>query len=122
MGRAPREKPARLAAKLAQIRNALNLSQDDMIRRLGLEHQLTREEVSKYERGLRVPSLPALLKYARAAGLAVDDLIDDDSDLPEKLPTSSKSAGSKQRKSLHGKSNRSVMDHPSARRGSGGRK
>lgn len=103
MGRTPREKPARLAAKLVQIRNALNLSQDDMIRRLGLEHLLTREEVSKYERGLRVPSLPTLLKYARAAGLTVDDLIDDESDLPKKLPTSKKSSGNK--KSSHGKKN-----------------
>jgi len=103
MGRTPREKPARLAAKLVQIRNALKLSQDDMIRRLGLEHQLTREEVSKYERGLRVPSLLTLLKYARTAGLTVDDLIDDESDLPKKLPTSKKSDGIKKQKSSRGK-------------------
>src|SRR5437764_9402195 len=103
MGRAPREKPARLAAKLAQIRNALNISQDDMIRRLGLEHQLTREEVSKYERGLRVPSLLTLLKYARTAGLTVDNLIDDESDLPKKLPTGKKNDGIKKQKSTPGK-------------------
>jgi transcriptional regulator with XRE-family HTH domain len=103
MGRTPREKPARLAAKLVQIRKALNLSQDDMIRRLGLEHLLTREEVSKYERGLRVPSLPTLLKYAKTAGLIVDDLIDDESDLPTKLPTGKKSSGNK--KASRGKTN-----------------
>lgn len=103
MGRTPREKPARLAAKLVQIRKTLNLSQDDMIRRLGLEHLLTREEVSKYERGLRVPSLPTLLIYARTAGLIVDDLIDDESDLPTKLPTSKKSSGNK--KAPRGKKN-----------------
>jgi transcriptional regulator with XRE-family HTH domain len=105
MGRVPREKPARLAAKLVYIRNALNLSQDDMIRRLGLEHQLTREEVSKYERGLRVPSLLTLLKYARAAGLIVDDLIDDEFDLPEKLPAGKKSDGISNKLSSHGKNN-----------------
>lgn len=103
MGRTPREKPARLAAKLVQIRNALNLSQGDMIRRLGLEHILTREEVSKYERGLRVPSLLTLLKYARTAGLIVDDLINDESDLPKKLPTSKRS--SKNKKSSYDKKN-----------------
>ena len=86
MGRAPREKPVRLAEKLAYIRNALNLSQDDMIKRLGLECRLTREEISKYERGLRVPSLLMLLKYARTAGLIVDDLIDDEVSLPAELP------------------------------------
>lgn len=86
MGRVPREKPARLAQKLTHVRRALNLSQDEMVRRLNLEGQLTREEVSKYERGLRVPSLLTLLKYARAAGLLVDELIDDELELPERLP------------------------------------
>lgn len=89
MGRAPREKPVRLAEKLAHIRKALNLSQDNMIKQLGLENHLTREEVSKYERGLRVPSLPTLLKYARMAGIIVDDLIDDEVDLPSQLPRGS---------------------------------
>ncbi|HZT60138.1 MAG TPA: helix-turn-helix transcriptional regulator [Pyrinomonadaceae bacterium] len=91
MGRTPREKPARLAEKLTHIRKALNLSQDDLIRRLGLEGQITREEISKYERGLRVPSLPSLLKYAKTAGLIVDDLIDDEVDLPAKMPVRRKS-------------------------------
>jgi transcriptional regulator with XRE-family HTH domain len=62
-----------------------------MVRRLGLEGQLTREEVSKYECGLRVPSLLTLLKYARAVGVIVDTLIDDELDLPPKL--SSKYSG-----------------------------
>lgn len=86
MGRTPREKPARLAEKLTHLRQALNLSQDDMVRRLGLDGQLTREEISKYERGLRVPSLLTLLKYARTAGLVIDDLVDDECSLPNKLP------------------------------------
>lgn len=90
MGRSPREKPVRLAEKLAYIRNSLNLSQEEMIRLLGLEARLTREEISKYERGLRAPSLPNLLKYARAAGLIVDELIDDEIDLPNKLPRKAK--------------------------------
>ena len=85
MGRTPRDKPARLAEKLAYIRKSLNLSQDELVRLLKLEAHLTREEISKYERGLRVPSLPTLLKYARAAGLIVDDLIDDEIDLPARL-------------------------------------
>jgi transcriptional regulator with XRE-family HTH domain len=90
MGRAPREQPARLAEKLTYVRRVMNLSQDELVRRLGLEDRLTREEISKYERGLRVPSLITLLGYARAAGLIVDDLIDDKVDLPKELPTNSK--------------------------------
>lgn len=85
MGRTPRDKPVRLAEKLAYIRKSLNLSQDELVRLLKLETQLTREEISKYERGLRVPSLPTLLKYARTAGLIVDDLIDDEINLPTRL-------------------------------------
>lgn len=85
MGRTPREKPARLAEKLLHIRKALDLSQDEIVRELHLESWLTREEISKYERGLRVPSLPTLLKYARIAGLIVDDLIDDDVEIPRRL-------------------------------------
>jgi transcriptional regulator with XRE-family HTH domain len=90
MGRSSREKPALLAQKLTYIRRAFNLSQDEIIRRLALEQQLNREEVSKYERGLRVPSLLTLLRYAKFAGLIVDDLIDDEIQLPEKLPTNLK--------------------------------
>jgi len=85
MGRTPRDKPARLAEKLAYIRKSLNLSQDELVRVLKLESYLTREEISKYERGLRVPSLPTLLRYARVAGLIVDDLIDDKIELSSKL-------------------------------------
>jgi len=85
MGRTPRDKPARLAEKLVYIRKSLNMSQDELVRLLKLELNLTREEISKYERGLRVPSLPTLLKYARAVGLIVDDLIDDEIDLSVKL-------------------------------------
>ncbi len=97
MGRTPREKPARLAEKLLRIREALGLSQDGMLHRLGLKQQLTREEVSKYERGVRVPSLPTILKYARTSGLVVDYLIDDDLDLPNTLPVTNKVKGSKSR-------------------------
>lgn len=93
MGRIPREKPMRLAEKLTYIRKALNLSQDGIVHHLGVEAHLTREEVSKYERGLRVPSLLTLLKYARAAGLIVDELIDDDFDLPKRLPARPPSGG-----------------------------
>ena len=85
MGRTSREKPERLAEKLLQIRLALDLSQGDLLSRLGLTERLNRDDVSKYERGVREPSLPVLLRYARAAGISTDVLIDDELDLPKKL-------------------------------------
>lgn len=86
MGSRAREKPARLAEKLVQIRQALDLSQDGMIRRMGVTDKITREDISKYERGLREPSLLVLLEYGRAANVPVEVLIDDEIDLPRNLP------------------------------------
>lgn len=85
MGRYHRQKPARLAEKLLHIREAFGLSQNEMIRRLGLEGEITQSRISGYELGTREPSLPTLLKYARVAGISTDFLIDDDLNLPSKL-------------------------------------
>lgn len=85
MGKGKRERPTRLGDKLTQIRKKLALSQNEMLRHLGLNDKLTREELSAYERGVREPTLLTLLKYAQVAGVYVDVLIDDDVDLPEKL-------------------------------------
>ncbi|MDQ5826531.1 MAG: helix-turn-helix domain-containing protein [Chloroflexota bacterium] len=93
MGRASRPKPSRLAEKVLQIRTDLGLSQNGMIGRMGLTDELLREEISLFEHGVRVPPLPVLLEYARAANVYVDALIDDDVDLPKKLPARAKSEG-----------------------------
>lgn len=93
MGRASRPKPKRLAEKLLQIRTALGLSQNQLIRRLGFVDEITQDYISAYERAVREPPLPVLLEYARAANAFVDVLIDDSLDLPEKLPSVSKSEG-----------------------------
>lgn len=90
MGKGRREKPARLAGKLAQIRKTFALSQNEMLRLLGLSDKLTREELSAYERGVREPSLLTLLKYAEVAGVCLDVLANDKLNLPAKLPASSR--------------------------------
>lgn len=82
MGRYHRQKPVRLAEKLLSIRMALGLSQNEMIRRLGLEGEITQSRISGYELGTREPSLPTLLKYARAFRISTDVLIDDNLNLP----------------------------------------
>jgi transcriptional regulator with XRE-family HTH domain len=86
MGRASREKPERLAEKLFRIRTALGLSQNGMLVRMGIHEKSYRNYISDFELGVREPTLLVLLKYARAAGVYVDVLIDDELDLPESLP------------------------------------
>ncbi len=86
MGSSSRPKPVRLAEKLLQVRTTLGLSQNEMLRHLGLADELFRSSISKYELGTREPPLPILLRYAQAAGVCVDVLIDDLVDLPKKMP------------------------------------
>jgi transcriptional regulator with XRE-family HTH domain len=102
MGTAARRKPARLAEKLLIIRSSLGLSQNGMIRRIGFVDELTQAEISMFERGIRVPSLPVLLEYARAANLYLDVLVDDSLDLPLRIPAPTKHEGIK-RKSNYSK-------------------
>lgn len=82
----PRPKPERLAEKLRQVRVTLGLSQTEMLKRLGLEEVMKHARISEYESGTREPSLMTLLQYARVAGVHAEDLIDDEADLPDKLP------------------------------------
>jgi transcriptional regulator with XRE-family HTH domain len=96
MGRAARQRPQRLSEKLVHIRTTLGLSQNEMVRRLGLEGHLLREDVSRFERGIGgEPPLGLLLRYARAIsttghGEFLEALIDDELDLPEELPANPK--------------------------------
>lgn len=83
MARGARLKPKRLAEKLLQIRMALGLSQNGMIKRLGVD--LTQNRISEYELGTGEPPLPILLLYARSVNISTDVLIDDEMDLPAKL-------------------------------------
>lgn len=86
MGRSNRPKPARLAAKLAQIRTALGLTQEQMIERLDYTASpLYPSYISGFETGEREPSLLILLAYAHCAGVSTDVLIDDHLNLPDKL-------------------------------------
>jgi transcriptional regulator with XRE-family HTH domain len=85
MGSASRQKAERLAEKLLKIRLALDLSQDSMMVRLGLADEHVRSRISAYERGIREPALPVLLRYARCVGISTDVLIDDELELPAKL-------------------------------------
>ncbi len=86
-----------LCARLLMVRERLQLSQNELINRMGLVGELTQARVSAYERGEREPPLMVLLQYARAANVYVEALIDDEVDLPERLPTPTKSEGVRRR-------------------------
>ena len=87
MGARARHKPKRLADKLCRIRESLGLSQNEMIRRMDAEELMAQNTISEYELGKNEPPLPVLLQYARVANVSTDVLIDDELDLPKKLPT-----------------------------------
>jgi transcriptional regulator with XRE-family HTH domain len=90
MGRSARLRSERLAEKLREIRTALGLSQNELIKQLGLDDLIYQSNVSGYESGEREPPLPILLKYADAAGVCLDVLANDDLNLPDRLPSKPK--------------------------------
>ena len=79
-----RPRPANLAKKLRQIRHVLGLSQSELVRRL--DENMHYGRISEFELGKRVPPLRVLLAYARVAGIHMVVLVDDDIDLPARLP------------------------------------
>ena len=89
MGTKPRQRPQRLGEKLLAIRNALGLSQSQMVKRLDVEG-IVASQISEFETGKREPSLIVVLQYARLANVCADVLIDDALDLPAKIPAKSK--------------------------------
>jgi transcriptional regulator with XRE-family HTH domain len=83
MGHA-RNRPDRLAEKLLQIREALGLSQKEMAERLSERAgvAITHRNISKYERDKSVPFIEVVLAYARLASVEMNEIVDDDLDLP----------------------------------------
>jgi transcriptional regulator with XRE-family HTH domain len=97
MGRASRETPKRLGEKLLQIRTELGLSQDGMLRRLGLAEEYGRHYISGFENGEREPSLLVSLKYSNVAKVWINALVDDRIDLPKRIPAANMNAGTRKR-------------------------
>jgi transcriptional regulator with XRE-family HTH domain len=91
MGVTRRMRCKHLPTKLRQIRDALDLSQRELLRRLGFQDHFERQNVSSWERPSddpdnTEPPLPVLLAYAREVGVRVEVLIDDKLKLPKELP------------------------------------
>ncbi len=99
----PRPKPKRLAEKLRAIRLGLDLSQTQMLKHLEHETTMHYGRISEYEGGQREPTLMTILQYARVAGVHLEDIVDDELDLPEKLPGGVRYKGIKRKSASHNK-------------------
>jgi transcriptional regulator with XRE-family HTH domain len=86
--RHPRPQPDRLAEKLRQIRILLGYTLEEMAQALAQVKKSPPDKsyIHRFEAGMREPSLLVLLGYSRVAGVALEVLVDDELDLPTKLP------------------------------------
>ena len=98
MGARPRLRQKRLPEKLRAIRDALGISQSEMLKRLGAEDLIEYNRISEFETGKGEPPLRIILQYARVANVWTDVLIDDDLDLPAGLPSAKKHEGVRRRR------------------------
>lgn len=84
MGQSPRYVPEHLGAKLKAIREGLGIqTYGEMILRLDVQEvKLHRASILRFEAGKLEPPSIVLLKYAKLAGVTIDDLVDDTVKLP----------------------------------------
>ena len=73
MARYRRKSPKKLAAKMRELRLHLGMTQEEVAKHLGTDSGA----VSRYERGLRDPSLLEVLAFSRITGVAMEVLVDD---------------------------------------------
>ena len=89
MGRGSRTQPERLKDKLKAIRSSLRITQQEMVNLLRsyAPHEfIDSGYISQFENGKREPSLPVLLAYSKLTRLSINVLVDDELDLPKRLP------------------------------------
>jgi len=76
----------KLAAKLLRIREALGLTQGELIEKLKFDESVKQQHVSAWEKGIREPDMLSLVRYARAANVCLEVIVDDAFKLPAVLP------------------------------------
>ena len=82
--------PKRLGFKLRQIRVALGLTQEEMLKLLNLPPVITQSTLSAYERNAKLPPYFVLARYGDIANIWIDVLVRDSLDLPRTLPSRTK--------------------------------
>lgn len=93
MGRGMRTQPKRLKEKLKAIRSSMGITQQLMVNSL-TQHApnefIDSGYISQFENGKREPSLPVLLAYSKLTGVSINVLVDDELDLPNRMPATIK--------------------------------
>jgi transcriptional regulator with XRE-family HTH domain len=87
--RHPRPQPDRLAEKLRHLRTRLGYTLDEMAQALSQVKKSPpdKSHIHRFEAGIREPSLLVLLEYSRVAGVLLETLVNDELDLPDRLPS-----------------------------------
>jgi transcriptional regulator with XRE-family HTH domain len=80
MARYKRKSPKKLAGKLRDVRARLGITQQQVADALGTDAS----SISRYERGIREPSLLELLAFSRLSGVGMEALVDDKVSLANK--------------------------------------
>lgn len=75
-----RKSPKKLGANMREVRLRLEMTQEQVADYLGTDSGA----VSRYERGLREPSLLEILAFSRMSGVGLDVLIDNKMSLAKK--------------------------------------
>jgi transcriptional regulator with XRE-family HTH domain len=73
MARYRRKSPKKLGSKMREVRLHLGMTQEEVAKYLGTDSGA----ISRFERGLRDPSLLEILAFSRMSGVGVEVLIDD---------------------------------------------
>jgi len=80
MARYRRKAPKKLGSKMREVRLRLDMTQEEVAKYLGTDSG----SISRYERGLREPSLLEILAFSRMSGVGFDVLVDDKMSLAKK--------------------------------------
>ncbi len=80
MARYRRKAPKKLGSKMREVRLRLEMTQEQVADYLETDSGA----ISRYERGLREPSLLEVLAFSRMSGVAVEILIDDKMSIAKK--------------------------------------
>ena len=80
MARYRRQSPKKLGQKMREIRLRLDMTQEDVAKHLRTDSG----SISRYERGLRDPSLLEVLAFSRLSGVGMEVLVDDKLGLTKK--------------------------------------
>jgi transcriptional regulator with XRE-family HTH domain len=80
MARYRRKSPKHLGSKMREIRLRLDMTQEEVAKQIGTDSGA----ISRFERGLREPSLLELLAFSRMSGVGMEVLVDDKISLAKK--------------------------------------